>query len=66
MTDHADIKKDCDTDTPHATRAAPEVGKPDQLREADRIAESRQEALVDEGLEESFPASDPISVKRIT
>ena len=26
----------------------------------------RQEALVDEGLEETFPASDPVSVKHIT
>ena len=26
----------------------------------------RQEELLDEGLEESFPASDPVSVKRIT
>ena len=29
-------------------------------------AEDRQEALLDEGLEESFPGSDPVSVKRIT
>ena len=29
-------------------------------------AESRQEALVDEGIEETFPASDPVSAKRIT
>jgi hypothetical protein len=26
----------------------------------------RQEELLDEGIEESFPASDPVSVKRIT
>jgi hypothetical protein len=26
----------------------------------------RQEKLVDEGVEETFPASDPVSVKRIT
>jgi hypothetical protein len=26
----------------------------------------RQEKLLDEGVEESFPASDPVSVKRIT
>jgi hypothetical protein len=29
-------------------------------------AENRQEALVDEGVEETFPASDPVSAKRIT
>jgi hypothetical protein len=28
--------------------------------------ESHQEDLLDEGIEESFPASDPVSVKRIT
>ncbi len=26
----------------------------------------RQEDLLDEGVEETFPASDPVSVKRIT
>jgi hypothetical protein len=26
----------------------------------------RQERLVDEGVEETFPASDPVSVKKIT
>jgi len=29
-------------------------------------AHERQEDLLDEGIEESFPASDPVSVKRIT
>jgi len=28
--------------------------------------EKRQEKLIDEGVEETFPASDPVSVKRIT
>jgi hypothetical protein len=28
--------------------------------------EEKQEALLDEGVEETFPASDPVSVKRIT
>ncbi len=60
------VKQDCDPETPHARRAAPEHGKPDQLKDAEASAESRQEALVDEGLEESFPASDPLSAKRIT
>lgn len=66
MSDHAKIKEDCDVDTPHARRAALETGKPDQLKEADRKAEDRQEALLDEGVEETFPASDPVSAKRIT
>ncbi len=40
--------------------------KHDQLAEKEDAAESRQEALLDEALEESFPSSDPVSVKRIT
>ncbi len=39
---------------------------PDQLADKALKAEDRQEALLDEGLEESFPSSDPVSVKRIT
>jgi hypothetical protein len=53
-------------DVPHARRAPREEGKPDQLCEVERHAEDRQEALLDEGLEETFPASDPVSAKRIT
>ncbi len=56
-------------DAPHAREAKRPLAdneKHDQL--ADKVAksESRQEALLDEGLEESFPGSDPVSVKRIT
>lgn len=29
-------------------------------------ADERQEQLIDEAVEETFPASDPVSVKRIT
>ena len=57
---------DRDPETPHARKAARETGKPDQLREHERESEDRQEALLDEGVEETFPASDPVSVKRIT
>ncbi|HEY0102094.1 MAG TPA: hypothetical protein VGB60_01370 [Brevundimonas sp.] len=53
-------------DTPATRTSEREIGKTDQLCEEDRDAESRQEALVDEGVEETFPASDPVSVKRIT
>ncbi len=63
---HPEPRDDCDTDTPHAKPAEREHGKPDQLREKDRLAENRQQALIDEGVEETFPASDPVSVKRIT
>ena len=53
-------------DVPYARKVEGEAGKPDQLREEERLAESRQEALVDEGVEETFPASDPVAAKRIT
>ncbi|WP_312166903.1 hypothetical protein [Phenylobacterium sp.] len=57
------------SEAPHARTAAKPLGKnekPDQLAEKEKRAEDRQEALLDEGLEESFPSSDPVSVKRIT
>lgn len=40
--------------------------KHDHLAEHEAEAENRQEALVDEGIEETFPASDPATPKRIT
>lgn len=54
--------------TPHARPAEPlvEGEKHDQLADKAAEAEDRQEALLDEGIEESFPASDPVSAKRIT
>ena len=57
---------DHDVDTPHARKAERLHGKPDQLSEKHGDAEDRQEALIDEGVEETFPASDPVSAKRIT
>ncbi|WP_395943861.1 hypothetical protein [Brevundimonas sp.] len=63
--DNSHAKTDASTDTPHAKRIAAEDGKPDQLDKA-KAGESREEALVDEGIEETFPASDPVSAKHIT
>lgn len=40
--------------------------KLDHMAEREAKAEDRQEALVDEALEETFPGSDPISPKHIT
>ena len=56
------------SEAPYARPATPlsENEKPDQLAEKQKRAEDRQEVLLDEGLEESFPSSDPPSVKRIT
>ena len=64
MDDHT--KRDSNQNTHHASRTKDEGGKPDQLNETQRKSESRQEALLDEGIEETFPASDPVSAKRIT
>jgi hypothetical protein len=51
-------------------RSAGMTGKPKGHSAAGRTLERRarnhQEALLDEGIEETFPASDPASVKRIT
>lgn len=66
MTHSSRTREDCDMNTPPAKRAAREEGKPDQLKDKEREAENRQEALIDEGVEETFPASDPVSAKRIT
>jgi hypothetical protein len=58
--------RDRGPNTPPTSDAAPlgDGEKPDQLKDKD--AENRQEALIDEGVEETFPASDPVSVKHIT
>ncbi|MGO4410213.1 MULTISPECIES: hypothetical protein [unclassified Brevundimonas] len=58
--------EDADPNTPPSKHAEREVGKPDQLKDKTKGAESRQEALIDEAVEETFPASDPVSAKRIT
>lgn len=64
--DTSPAREDCDTDHPAARRAPRETGKPDQLKRHAEQAEDRQEALVDESVEETFPASDPVAPKRIT
>lgn len=55
-------------DTPHSRPAEPlaEGEKHDQLADKEACAEDRQEALLDEAIEETFPGSDPISPKHIT
>lgn len=57
---------DHDENTPHARRVEPMRDDHDHLHQKTKGAEDRQEALVDEGIEETFPASDPVSAKRIT
>ena len=55
-----------ETEGPYSRRIGSKPGKPDQLAPHLEKAEDRQEALIDEGIEESFPASDPLSPKHIT
>jgi hypothetical protein len=56
-------------ETPHSRQADQplvEGEKHDQLADKEAKAEDRQEALLDEAIEETFPGSDPISPKHIT
>lgn len=65
----AEVSDAFETETTPSTRPiepAKANEKVDQLAEQLAHAEDRQEALIDEGVEESFPASDPPSVKQIT
>ena len=65
----ADVKEAFETvDTASIRQVvpAPEGGKYDYLTDYLDKAEDRQEALIDESVEESFPASDPPSAERIT
>ena len=61
-------REDRHIQTPHSRPAEPlaEGEKHDQLAEREACAEDRQEALLDEAIEETFPGSDPISPKHIT
>ena len=61
-------RDDKTTEGPAAKRTKPlePNEKHDHLKKQGRDAETRQEALVDEAVEESFPASDPASPKHIT
>jgi hypothetical protein len=64
----APMHEDRHVETPHAKEVEPlaEGEKHDQLADKEKRSEDRQEALLDEALEETFPGSDPISPKHIT
>lgn len=64
--DDRHARNDALTDAPHARKIPAEDGKPDQLKDRVVGETTRQEALIDEGIEETFPASDPVSPKHIT
>ena len=55
-------------DGPTSRPATPEPAgtKHDHMAQRESEAEDRQEALLDEAIEETFPGSDPISPKHIT
>jgi hypothetical protein len=60
-------RKDYRPDSP-ATRAVPRLAdgeKPDQLGDKVAAVGDRQEALLDEAVEETFPGSDPISPSHV-
>lgn len=61
-------REDCQMDVPYAREAEPlkDGEKPDQLADKQACAEDRQQALLDEALEETFPGSDPISPKHVS
>jgi hypothetical protein len=64
----APVHEDRHIEVPHHREATPlkEGIKHDHLAERAKKAEDRQEALLDEAIEETFPGSDPISPKHIT
>ncbi|MBL8773431.1 MAG: hypothetical protein JNK30_18750 [Phenylobacterium sp.] len=63
-----DIREQRSVEGPSSRSAEPlpEGQKHDHLAEREASAEDRQEALLDEAIEETFPGSDPISPKHIT
>ncbi|MBU1346188.1 MAG: hypothetical protein KKA16_04455 [Alphaproteobacteria bacterium] len=58
-------ESDEDPNAPYARRIDP-TEDDDQLSKKRNTTEDRQEALIDESVEETFPASDPITPKHIT
>ena len=52
-------------ETPDADKAADALD-PNGADDAEDDPKSREDQLLDEGLEETFPASDPVSAKHIT
>lgn len=62
------VHEDRHIEVPHSREAEPlkEGEKHDHMAERAKKAGDRQEALLDEAIEETFPGSDPISPKHIT
>lgn len=64
----APIHEDRHIEIPHSREVEPlkDGEKHDHMAAREKSAEDRQEALLDEAIEETFPGSDPISPKHIT
>jgi hypothetical protein len=64
----APIHEDRHIDVPHSREVEPlkEGEKHDHMAAQEKTLGDRQEALLDEALEATFPGSDPISPKHIT
>jgi hypothetical protein len=62
------VHEDRHIEVPHSRGAEPlkEGEKHDHMAEREEACRDRQEALLDEAIEETFPGSDPISPKHIT
>lgn len=61
-----DEHRHIDAPTTRPARPLPDDRKVDHLAQREAEAKDRQDALLDEAIEETFPGSDPISPKRIT
>ena len=62
------ISEERHIEVPHhrVVRPLKDDEKYDHMASREKTAEDRQEALLDEAIEETFPGSDPISPKHIT
>jgi hypothetical protein len=54
-----------DSETPKTSPQAPAPDAPERTEHEERI-HRRKDELLDQGVEETFPASDPVAVKHIT
>jgi hypothetical protein len=64
----APVHEDRHIEVPHSREIEPlkDDEKHDHMAAREKNTDDRQEALLDEALEETFPGSDPISPKHIT
>jgi hypothetical protein len=67
--DPAPLGRHDEKDTPTKGQSGEGINSADHVENKNLDAldkEARQDALLDEAVDETFPASDPVSVKRIT